>query len=73
MSIFHFNFNPLPEVQFWHYMYLLIADELENLLKILGTELESILFSRNLRLYVLGLSFTMVGIAKFCVQKYVVF
>ena len=49
-------------------MYLLIADDLENLLEILGTELESILFSRNLRIYVFGLSFTMVGISEFWKQ-----
>ena len=54
-------------------MYLLIADDQENELKILETELESILFFSNFMIYVFGLSFTMVGIAEFCVQKYVAF
>ena len=38
------------------HMYLLIADDLENVLKMLGTELESILFSSHFRIYVFDLS-----------------
>ena len=42
-------------------MYVLIADDLANVLKMLGTELEPILFPSHFRIYVFGLS-TMVGI-----------
>jgi hypothetical protein len=68
MSFVYFIFNPLPEVQFWHQMYVLIADDLANVLKMLGTELEPILFPSHFRIYVFGLS-TVVGVDKLCIQK----
>ena len=49
-------------------MYVLIADDLANVLKMLGTELEPILFPSHFRIYVFGLS-TTVGIDKLFVQK----